>query len=665
MDLIRVSVIVPIYNVKAYLKECLDSLERQTLNGIEVIMVNDGSTDGSELIAAEYSERNPNFRLVNRENGGLSAARNTGLESAQGKYVYFLDSDDFLADNAMELLYSKAESEDLDQVRFSAYIFEDGTKDYKWVRDTDRTGYKFYGSYPDVMTGPDFYQLAIENNDYNPNCGMIFTRRSVIENNDLKFYEGILHEDELYNFQLTSLCERVSVINRPLHYRRYRTGSIITGEDYLSKLKSICICAEESERFIDSHPDINRKSAKWLNWYYAWVMMFYWEKLSKEEQKSHEVKECFKRLMPLLKKNGNIRLSIRLFNLNKPLYHLYKKMRDICFDHDAKVNKSIEKIIAAKRDPHMIFWILTPVHGNMGDQAIAISERKMLDMAGVKYFEVTDESLYELSKRGLLNIFNGSPVLFHGGGYLGTLWFHNEEMVRDVITSNPDSSMLFFPNTLYFHENEFGKEEYIRSSDIYSTHKNLKIYARERKSYQTLKDMGVNAGVVPDMVMLLKENASHIERSGCLLLLRNDCEKTRSPETDEELTDHLRSVFGEKVTFSDTVLPYRIPEKQRKREYNKLINKVRGSELVVTDRLHGMIFAAVTGTPCIVLNSRSHKVIECYEWIKHLDYIRLCDDPGKIAEIYADMPHGSQTYDNSDLTVKFSEMKEDILRLAR
>ena len=156
MDLIRVSVIVPIYNVKAYLKECLDSLERQTLNGIEVIMVNDGSTDGSELIAAEYSERNPNFRLLNRENGGLSAARNTGLESAQGKYVYFLDSDDFLADNAMELLYSKAESEDLDQVRFSAYIFEDGTKDYKWVRDTDRTGYKFYGSYPDVMTGPDF-----------------------------------------------------------------------------------------------------------------------------------------------------------------------------------------------------------------------------------------------------------------------------------------------------------------------------------------------------------------------------------------------------------------------------------------------------------------------------------------------------------------------------
>ncbi len=94
LNRIKVSVIVPIYNVKDYLADCLDSLERQTIDSIEVIMVNDGSTDGSEVIAATYSDRNSNFKLVNRDNGGLSAARNTGLEYVTGEYVYFLDGDD-------------------------------------------------------------------------------------------------------------------------------------------------------------------------------------------------------------------------------------------------------------------------------------------------------------------------------------------------------------------------------------------------------------------------------------------------------------------------------------------------------------------------------------------------------------------------------------------
>ncbi len=665
MEFIKVSVIVPVYNVKSYLKECLDSLLSQTLDGIEIIMVNDGSTDGSESVAAEYADRYSNFKLINRENGGLSAARNTGLDMAKGKYVYFLDSDDFIAGNTLEILYNKAESNDLDQVRFSAYFFEDGTKDYKWTRDTDRVGYKLVGSYPEVMTGPEYYQLAIDNNDYNPNFGMIFTRRSVIEDNHLRFYEGILHEDELYNFKLTELCKRVTVIKSPLHYRRYRADSIITGENYLLKYKSIYICAEESERFIDLHPEISRKTAKWLNWYFAWVMMFYWEKMTKEEQKSAEVKDYFRKMMPLLKKNDNLRKSARLFNLNKSLYHFYINLSRKLFDNDAKVSKLIDRINSIKSDSHTIFWILTPVHGNIGDQAIAISERKMLDQLKVKYFEITSESLYELKKRGMLGILNGNPVLFHGGGYLGTLWFYNEEMVRDIISANPDSSVLFFPNTLYFDDDENGITEYKNSAEAYRAHKKLKIYAREKKSYDTLSKMGVNAGIAPDMVMMLKEDSSTNGRSGCLMLLRSDCEKTRSAETDKILNNEISKEFGNNITYSDTVLPDGIPAKRRGEEVYKFINSVRGSELVITDRLHGMILSAITGTPCIVINSKSHKLEGCYEWIKDLGFIRFCNEPDRLMEIYSEMPHGAQIYENDKLLVRFCELKEDILRLTK
>src|SRR5215217_942996 len=100
----RISVVVPIYNVEEYLPACLDSVARQTVDDFEVVMVNDGSTDRSAEIAGQYGRRDPRFRLVQQENAGLSAARNTGIEAATGEFLAFLDSDDVLPPNAYELL---------------------------------------------------------------------------------------------------------------------------------------------------------------------------------------------------------------------------------------------------------------------------------------------------------------------------------------------------------------------------------------------------------------------------------------------------------------------------------------------------------------------------------------------------------------------------------
>src|SRR3954447_16249370 len=100
----RVSVVVPIYNVEDYLAECLESLAAQTFEDLEVIMVDDGSTDGSAAIAESFAARDPRFKLVRRVNGGLSAARNTGIEAATGEFLAFVDSDDLVAPDAYEKL---------------------------------------------------------------------------------------------------------------------------------------------------------------------------------------------------------------------------------------------------------------------------------------------------------------------------------------------------------------------------------------------------------------------------------------------------------------------------------------------------------------------------------------------------------------------------------
>src|SRR5918999_4707877 len=105
----RISVVVPIYNVEGFLRECLESVAAQTVGDLEVVMVDDGSTDGSAAIAREFAERDSRFRLLSQPNAGLSAARNTGIEAAEGEFLAFLDGDDVLPPNAYELLLGALE----------------------------------------------------------------------------------------------------------------------------------------------------------------------------------------------------------------------------------------------------------------------------------------------------------------------------------------------------------------------------------------------------------------------------------------------------------------------------------------------------------------------------------------------------------------------------
>lgn len=135
MSDIAISVIIPIFNVERYLDDCLMSVENQTLENIEVILVNDGSTDQSAEIAQKYLNRNPNFRMLEQENSGQGTARNSGLNVANGEYVYFLDGDDYIADNALELLYNRSKEQKLDILKFAAYTFEDGDRKMSWTSE--------------------------------------------------------------------------------------------------------------------------------------------------------------------------------------------------------------------------------------------------------------------------------------------------------------------------------------------------------------------------------------------------------------------------------------------------------------------------------------------------------------------------------------------------
>lgn len=228
MENIRVSIIVPIYNVEKYLEECLESLVNQTLQEIEIILVIDGSTDGSEMIAQKYADKYDNIRMIVQENQGLSGARNTGLKAAKGKYVYFVDSDDYISLNAMELLYHTAEEKNVEVVLFDADVFLDGIDKFDYTHMENVDYYNRPADYTEVVSGQEMFCKMYQNGHYRAPAWILFIERRLLLQIGLEFFVGIIHEDELFTFQLLFEASRVIHINEKLFHRRLRQSSIMT-----------------------------------------------------------------------------------------------------------------------------------------------------------------------------------------------------------------------------------------------------------------------------------------------------------------------------------------------------------------------------------------------------------------------------------------------------
>ena len=230
---VLVSVIIPIYDVEPYLSECLDSVCRQSLKDIEIICVDDGSADGSVQILHEYSKRDSRVRVVRQEHQGQSVARNKGLALAEGRYIYFCDSDDYLEPEALQTVCARAERDRLDMAFFNLDVFADetaGKVDSR--RILDEAGYfRRSGAYPGIMGGSEFFCLLRRQDEYTCTVCQYLLRREFLLGTGVKFYPGIIHEDELFTLQCLLRATRVGYLPQVFYHRRMRRGS-----DILSKV---------------------------------------------------------------------------------------------------------------------------------------------------------------------------------------------------------------------------------------------------------------------------------------------------------------------------------------------------------------------------------------------------------------------------------------------
>lgn len=248
-----VSVIIPIFKAENYLRECLDSVVNQTLKNIEIICVDDGSPDHSADIAAEYAQKYTNVKLLRKENGGQSSARNLALEHAEGKYVYFLDSDDYLELNMLEEVYSKAVKEDLDMVFFNAVPFYESKQD-KLENSHYTNFYKRKGNYSGIYTGQTLFTMMHQNREFLGSPCFEIIRRSLIEDNNLLFYNGIIHEDNLFVFQCTMLAERATHIDKVFYHRRLHSDSTMTTQKSMKNVEGYLVSYSEMLHFMYDRP---------------------------------------------------------------------------------------------------------------------------------------------------------------------------------------------------------------------------------------------------------------------------------------------------------------------------------------------------------------------------------------------------------------------------
>lgn len=226
-----ISVIIPVYNARAYLAECLDSILAQTYRNTEILLIDDGSTDGSGELCGEYAKKDSRVRVLRKANGGASSARNAGLRAATGEYVYFLDSDDRVAPELLEKLHRSAEENQSELVFFDAYTVEEETG------AVSRANYSHKEAYP-PDTGRNMIKKLVANGDFHMGICLLFCKKELLDRHSLTFTEGIVYEDFLFSCQAYCLANRVSYVPEFLYCRRYRKNSVMTSKKVLKNYDS-------------------------------------------------------------------------------------------------------------------------------------------------------------------------------------------------------------------------------------------------------------------------------------------------------------------------------------------------------------------------------------------------------------------------------------------
>lgn len=308
----KISIIVPVYNVEQYLEKCVESLIRQSYHNLEIILVNDGSTDTSAKLCDFLSKKDDRIKVIHKENGGLSDARNHGVNAASGEYIGFVDSDDYIHEDMYHHLYEKITQEDADVAECNFTIVYENK--FKYVTEEE---------YDLVLNQEQYLQEYLSMKKlYGATCARLI-KASIAKK--IEFPVGKVYEDMYYALELIQIAKKYVITSKPYYYYLVRTGSI-TNEHFNERQLALIDVVKDFKTFtLSSYPNLKKEMLS--REMYAYFSVFNQIIRLREFKKNYyyvEIRNYFKKNWlkilqnPIITKNR--KLSVFLIKINVYLY---------------------------------------------------------------------------------------------------------------------------------------------------------------------------------------------------------------------------------------------------------------------------------------------------------------------------------------------------------
>ena len=314
-----------------------------------------------------------------------------------------------------------------------------------------------------------------------------------------------------------------------------------------------------------------------------------------------------------------------------------------------------------------IYLIGTEDFGNLGDHQIAesilsFSETYLSDF-NVKEVAATE---YAKHKHVLEKVIRPCDViLMTGGGNFGDTYLPAEEKRRDIIATWRKNRKVVMPQTVYFSDTTVGNKLLAESREVYTAENNVTLFTRDEASYKYAEsNFQCPVYECPDIVLSTNKEDKRERKKQIVLCFRHDIEKSFNADDEKKLTERLK-MFNYAIRYADTQLEYHVKKTERKKKLAEIFELWKNSALVITDRLHGMAFAAITGTPCIALDNFNGKVHGTYSWIAYLPYVRFADNVDAAIKMVPDLLETlDRTYSNAPLNEYYHQLEKCIRGVA-
>lgn len=643
-----ISIIIPVYNVADYLDRCVQSCLAQTCQEFEILLVDDGSTDGSGRLCDAWTSRDARIRVIHKANGGLSSARNAGMEQATGKYLYFLDSDDFIDPDLLADCLNAMEN-GADLVTFN----------YRMIDESGAT--LSQTSFPPqtvCLSAPQdrlcFLALDFFDERIGWSAWSRMYRADLVRTHGLTFADNakIFAEDLYFCLRYLLHANTVQTLYGTYYNYLQRSNSIMGTQNAhlnfgrmneLSKTFRRYLCLQKDTAYIQKH-----------------FALFHYRILENVIRRANLMHpRTVQQMRFLLMEDipdwdfcraqfAALRHSHRLLRMiygTEKMLHILAQAQFYATGNFTAYQCS-EKTLRLRLKGSLLFdptwrqrlwsWLRmrfshrgiyllgTEDFGNVGDHQIAESILQFLrdHFPGVPIKEVS-LSHYESEYSKLKTFLRKKDIIvMPGGGNIGNLYPAAENLRKSVIETWPQNRKIIFPQSIFYAEDDAGRAQLLKDQKLFVPQNHVTLVLREQYSFDfAQKHFSCPSLLVPDIVLQQKVHISNGPGAGKILLcLRQDAESSLSSVERLSLQTAAQSQCSS-VRFCDTQQVFSISLRDRPLYCRYFLSLLGSAQLVVTDRLHGVIFSAITGTPCVALANANRKIEGTCRCLQHLPYI--------------------------------------------